>query len=83
MAARTNAIVMLLHMTRTRTVFSIVVVVVVIGCVWHFSFPGLPPMNNDLRLLIALTNLIIIITSSLVCYQRHPESFTMLLPSFD
>ena len=31
MAARTNAIVMLLHMTRTRTVFSIVVVVVVVG----------------------------------------------------
>ena len=72
MAARTNAIVMLLLMTRTRTVISIVVVVV-IG-VWHFSFPGLPPLNNDLRLLIALTNLIIIIiTSSSGLLSETPE----------
>ena len=78
---RTNAIVMLLHMTRTRTVINIVVVVV-IGCVWHFSFPGLPPLNNDLRLLIALTNLIIIITSSSGLLSKT-LSFTMLLPSFD
>ena len=73
MAARTNAIVMLLLMTRTRTVISIVVVVV-IGCVWHFSFPGLPLLNNDLRLLIALTNLIIIIiTSSSGLLSETPE----------
>ena len=82
MAARTNAIVMLLHMTRTRTVFSIVVVVVVIGCVWHFSFPGLPPMNNDLRLLIALTNLIIIITSSIGLLSETPGEFHNVASKF-
>ena len=82
MAARTNAIVMLLHMTRTRTVFSIVVVVVVIGCVWHFSFPGLPPLNNDLRLLIALTNLIIVITSSSGLLSETPGEFHNVASKF-